>query len=170
MLESTQLFRVRNWNKHYENNRSRCLQKLGWFPMPNRLDNDGYIELVMHPSGPAHLGAWVAILQTASRCRPRGVLIRDNLAPHTPESLSRITRLPPDVISDSMGRLVAIGWLEIVEISQALAEIRQDDAGIRQGDAINTSTKEGKKERRKEGTHGAAISEFLDSSRIPKGF
>ena len=47
------VFRVRNWNKHYENNRSRCLKHLQWLPVPNRMDSDGYLELVLHPSGPA---------------------------------------------------------------------------------------------------------------------
>ena len=164
-----QVYRVKDWNRHYENNRSRVLKNLEWLPVPNRLDNDGYIELVMHPNGPAHLGAWLAILQVASRCKPRGVLIRDSLTPHSPESISRITRIPPDLISDAIGRLTApeIGWLEIVPIQQALAEIRHDDAGIRQGGDVD-HVNERKKERRNERRHTVgAQPDFLEVNGIP---
>jgi hypothetical protein len=161
MLEPNQVYRVTNWNKHYENNRSRCLKKLEWLPVPNRLDNDGYLDLVLHPSGPAHLGCWLTILQVASRCYPRGVLIRDTLAAHDPESLSRITRIPADLVSDAMGRLVSIRWLEIVTRSEAFADIRHDDGSIRHGDATKPSTKEGKNEGMKERTQAKRIGEFL---------
>ena len=53
MLNDNEVLRVKDWNKHYENNRSRVLKKLDWLPIPNRLDNEGYIELICHPSGPA---------------------------------------------------------------------------------------------------------------------
>jgi hypothetical protein len=35
------------------------------------MDGDGYTELVDHDDGAAHLGAWCAIVQIASKCDPR---------------------------------------------------------------------------------------------------
>jgi hypothetical protein len=147
------IYRVRNWDKHYENNRSRVLKKLGWLPIPNRLDNDGYVELVTHPSGPAHFGVWVAILQTASRCNPRGTLVRDNLSHHTVESIARITRMPADLVGDAIARLLSIGWLEVVSDQGDI--IRHDGAMIwHDGDVDHVddqSTKELKELNRTEG-------------------
>ena len=130
----TRLLRVRNWNTHYEINRTRSLKSMLWFPVPNRLDNDGYIELVSHPNGAAHLGAWLSNLQVASRCKPRGTLVRDDSTPHTPASLARLTRIPVAVFDEAIPRLLSIGWLEVVQQDsdsrQLSAEIPQVDAAI----------------------------------------
>lgn len=80
--------------------------------MPNRMDNEGYVSLVSHPNGAAHLGAWTAILQIASRSHPRGLLLRKDGTPHTPDSLALISRLPSDVFAEALPRLFSIGWLE----------------------------------------------------------
>lgn len=74
---SNQLLRVRDWDILYENNRTRHLKATAWVPVPNKHDNDGYTQLVDHEHGTAHFGCWVATLQVASRCHPRGTLVRD---------------------------------------------------------------------------------------------
>ncbi|MBZ5585683.1 MAG: hypothetical protein LAQ30_26485, partial [Acidobacteriia bacterium] len=129
-METATVLRVRNWDTHYENNRTRDYKKLNWVPIPNRMDGDGYTELVDHPNGAAHLGAWVAIVQVASRCTPRGALMRESGQPHNAESLARITRLPVDVFAEATLRLLKIGWLE--EIPQNTATIPQLPATIPQ--------------------------------------
>ncbi len=63
-----EFLRICDWDTLYENNRTRGYKKLNWVPIPNRMDGDGYTELVDHPNGAAHLGAWIAIVQVASRC------------------------------------------------------------------------------------------------------
>jgi len=108
-------YRIRNWSLHFENNRTREIKEMAWVPVPNRMDGDGYTELVDHPEGAAHLGAWLAILQIASKCEERGVLRRDGGQPHDARSLSRISRLPPSVFETALARLVEIGWLESLD-------------------------------------------------------
>jgi hypothetical protein len=61
------LLRVRDWNTLYENSRSREIDRLKWFPVPNDLSADSYVELVAHEDGSAHLGVWIALLMVASR-------------------------------------------------------------------------------------------------------
>jgi hypothetical protein len=123
---SDEFLRVRDWDALYENNRTRGYKKLNWVPVPNKQDGDGYTELVSVPNGAAHLGAWLAILQVASRCDPRGVLQREGHRPHDAASLARMTRLPVEVFEEAIPRLLgSIGWLEIVHGSDV---IRQDAA------------------------------------------
>jgi hypothetical protein len=117
---------VRDWDALYENNRTRGYKRLAWVPIPNRMDGDGYTELVDHENGAAHLGAWIAIVQVASRCEPRGVLMRDGGRPHDAASLARISRLPVEVFREVLPRLLNIGWLAV--LGQNAAEIRQDAA------------------------------------------
>jgi hypothetical protein len=106
------MLRVRDWNKLYENNRTRGLKRMEWVPTPNRMDGDGFTELMEHPDGVAHFGCWNLCLQVASRCYPRGTLVRDDGRPHDPSSLARITRANTRIFEDAIPRLLSIGWLE----------------------------------------------------------
>lgn len=129
------IFAVAAWNDVHENNRTRELKKLDWVPVPNKMDGAGYATLVTHDDGAAHFGAWVAILEIASRCRDRGVLVRGDGRPHDAASLSLISRLPVAVFRDAIPRLVDIGWLAIRNTPHDDATTSQDGAGIPQEDA-----------------------------------
>lgn len=117
--ENTTCLRIKDWDVHFENSVSRKRSSLRWVPIPNKHDGDGYTELVEgHPNGPAHYGAWVTITQVASKCQPRGTLLRDNNQPHDPQSLARKTRMPASLLAEAIERLVdpEIGWLERIDI------------------------------------------------------
>jgi len=124
-MENTpgEVLRVKDWNLLFENNRTRGLKHLDWVPIQNNLDGDGYTELVDHPNGAAHLGAWLAIVQIASRCQTRGMLTRDNGRPHTAESLARISRIPVVIFEEALPRLLRIGWLEITHVTVAIPRV-----------------------------------------------
>ncbi len=113
-MDNTILYRIKDWIKNYENNRTRDLKEMQFVLFPNRMDGDGYTSLLDHPNGAAHLGAWCALVQVASKCTPRGTLIRSNGRPHTPETLSRITRIPATIFEEVLSRLAGeeIGWIE----------------------------------------------------------
>lgn len=113
MVETTAtLLRVHDWERLYENNRSREMKRTNWFPMPNDLSADSYVELLAHSAGAAHLGVWTAVLMVASRAKPRGCLTREDGRPHTTESLARVMRLPEQLVKDAIQRLLEIGLLE----------------------------------------------------------
>lgn len=148
-----QAYRIKDWDKNYENNRTRELKKMAWVPVPNRHDGDGYNALVDHPDGAAHLGAWVAILQIASKCEMRGTLLRDSATPHTAVTIARMSRLPKDIIASAIERLCSadIAWLEVVD-TKTLEEIPQEGAGISQeGASISHPTDYGMEGKGKEG-------------------
>lgn len=130
------LYKIKDWEKHFENNRTRDMKVMSWIPVPNKHDGDGYTVLVDHENGAAHLGCWLAILQVASKCGERGTLLRDGKKPHDSASISRLTRLPRSLIQDALERLTSeeIGWVEVVENNddtekpQEPAETPHDDA------------------------------------------
>jgi len=107
--------RIKDWSQLYENHRTRTLQSMSWVPVPNTMDGDGYTELMDHPNGAAHLGAWLAILQIASKCDPRGTLVRDGSKPHTAYTLARISRIQPAVFEEAIPRLLGVHWLELAK-------------------------------------------------------
>ncbi len=107
----TPLYCIPNWGKQYENNRSRILRKLDWVMVPNAHDGDGYSGLMARADAPILFTAWILLLQVASKCEPRGTLIRSNGEPHTPESLATRTRGAPEWFETALPFLVKIGWL-----------------------------------------------------------
>lgn len=143
-------YRIRDWNKHFENNRTRDLKELRFVIFPNKHDGDGYTELLDHPNGAAHYGAWCALVQVASKgqhpaggcgnpagcCDCRGILLRHGAKPHDSASLARLTRMPAVIFDEVLPRLNQIGWVEIVngqprtksQRTQAHSEITQGGA------------------------------------------
>ena len=107
-------YRIRDWGKHFENHDSRKLKRLDWVSIPNKTDGEGYTALVDHPNAAAHLGAWYAIVEAASKQSTRGQLpagIPPDLGGIS-RSLGRMSRLPSDVFREVIPRLLEIGWLE----------------------------------------------------------
>lgn len=120
-------YRIRDWSKHFENNRSKEYKHLDWVPIPNRMDKLAYLEFVDHPNAAAHLGAWVAMLEIASRSTPRGTFPQG--AAGFSQALAMISRLPAAVFDEVIPRLEKLQWIESSGgISQDAATILQDAA------------------------------------------
>ena len=167
------IYRIVDWEKLYENNRTRELKNLQWVLIPNKQDGDGYTALMDHENGPAHFGAWVAILQIASKCEPRGTLLRGCGKPHTPETIGRMSHLPAGLCRDALDRLTSdeIAWMEVVDESVVysdLGSIPQQGAGL--CDAYQNGTERNRREKnRKESAKSAADKpSFEDEDQIGK--
>jgi hypothetical protein len=126
------LYRVKDWNDLYENNRSRAVKELEWVPVPNRHDGEGYSIVMEHPRAAEIYTAWHLILQVASRCQPRGSLLRPSGTPHTPASLALKTRGKAEWFELALTFLSSqeVGWLEVVEVAekQPIPPQRQETA------------------------------------------
>ena len=161
-------YSIVKWGDLYENNRTRELANLRWVPIPNSHDSDGYNELVDRKNGAALFGAWIAIVQLASRCKVRGTLTRDNGEPHDARSIARITRISQQCVEDALGVCLSeCKWLEINAPQQG-AGIPQDDAprvcalnGM-EGTELNGMEKKGR-ERRAAGVDSFPIPEILNT-------
>ena len=120
-------YRIRDWNKHFENNRTRELKRMEWIPVPNKMDGAGYRELVDHEDGAAHLGAWYALLEISSRQTVRGTIPQESAAERgdipqdlaaTCRCVARISGLRTQVFVQAIPRLLQIGWLEELQPSE----------------------------------------------------
>lgn len=111
------IYRIKNWDRLYENNRSRTVKSLAWVPVPNKHDGEGYCTVMSHPKAAEIFTAWVLMLQVASRCHPRGTLVRDNGTPLTPEALAVRTRGKAEWFAQALEFLAKedIGWIEATE-------------------------------------------------------
>jgi hypothetical protein len=126
------LFKIRDWERCFENNRTREMKRLGWVPVPNRHDGDGFRAVIHHEDGLKMFGAWVLILQVASKCKPRGSLIRDNGLPHTAQTIARMTGSEAGDIYIAMEYLATsdVAWLSVEDFAspQEGATATQEDA------------------------------------------
>ncbi|MEZ6009750.1 MAG: hypothetical protein R3F05_18585 [Planctomycetota bacterium] len=144
------LYAVVAWLETFENNRTRTMKSMRWVPVPNTHDSDEYTWLVDHADGAGHFACWIAALQIASRCDPRGTLVRANGEPHDAASLARVSRLPAPLWASALPRLVQAGLLLAQPVAgQRDAASRQEGAGSAQAPVTHLTKNEGT-----EGTEG----------------
>lgn len=165
------IYSVTDWDTRYENNRSRLVKELGWVPVPNNHDGEAFARLMQRKDAAIVFSSWILILQVASRCDPRGLLVKANGTPHDAESLSLRTRAPIEWFAKSFPILTEYGWIS-----------RKDNQGNdvapgRQLGALDPSTKEGrkegiegKKEGRAVGTAPASSADWLISLRSNRAY
>ena len=123
--------RIVGWGRIYENSESRKLKTLKWVAVPNKMNGEGYTALVDHPDGAAHLGAWLAILEIASSREIRGTLPDgDGTIPGICRSIGRISRLPGKIFEEVVPRLLEMGWIEEIPLSQSVTDMPGDSPEV----------------------------------------
>lgn len=171
------LYSIRNWSSRYENNRTRELKKLDWIPVPNQQDGEGYTLTVTQKDGPQLIGAWLVILQVASRCGERGTLMRDTAKPHDSASIARLTRFPEPLIQRALDWFSSdeMQWIQVVETEVLAENHAQSRTTMRNGDALPAlqclegKGMEGKEENGKEASKEAFLFCSWFETLIPEG-
>lgn len=130
------LYKIRNWGDLFENNRSRTVKDLAWVAIPNRHDGENFSSIMLHPQGAEIFSAWILMLQVASRCQPRGSLLRDAGKPHTARTLSVKTRAPEKWFALAFDYLIAeTDWLDYEDVaSDCQPPVRQVTVPCQAGD------------------------------------
>ncbi len=94
---------------------------MSWVPIPNKHDGDGFRSIMSRKDGLQIFGAWVLLLEVASKCEPRGRLVRSNGQPHTAESIARMTGARESDLAKAIAYLSSpdVAWL-----------VRADDCSV----------------------------------------
>lgn len=127
-----QFYRIKDWQDLYENNRTRELKNMLWIPVPVKLSGDGYCMIMedekgRRKDGPAIFGTFISIIELAASCDPRGDLLKSDKTPHTFDSIGRICRIDPILISKTISFCVDIlKWIEIITIDIDCGNTAQD--------------------------------------------
>lgn len=156
-------YSIRNWNEFYENSRSRTVKDLSWVPVPNKHDGETFAGIMAAENGAEIYSAWILILQVASKCNPRGRLVKDNGTPHDARSLSIKTRAPEKWFSVALQYLAKeTDWLSC-DGDGTLSGSYQAPIAIPSG-SCQLSAEERREGKGIEGKNGA------DKPQRPKGF
>ena len=151
------LYTVTNWSATYENNRSRLVQNLNWVPVPNNHDGEAYGRLISRKDAAVVFASWILILQVASRCNPRGTLIRSNGDPHDSASLAFRTRAPAKWFDDSIPTLIDLGWLDAKPLPEKeLALCYVEGAPQTSGRCVSSVNEQNRTEGKRREQKGAA--------------
>ncbi len=111
-------YRIKWWDEIYETNRTREIKKMKWLALPIKLHGDGY-SMIMEDKkrGAAIFGAWVACVEVAALCDPRGTLVRSTGEPHDASSIGRICRIPSSTILLMLEVVyLKCKWIEIIDL------------------------------------------------------
>ncbi len=137
-------YQILDWDRHFENNRSRKIKHTAWVGMPNKFGG-GYVQLIRdHPNGSAHFGVWCSVVELASRANPprTGVLENGRKVPYTCDILALLTHHGAGLVEEAMGRFCNLGWTkDLGDIPHPGAEKAQEGAGKAQQGAEKTPRK-----------------------------
>lgn len=110
-------YRIRNWSKLYEKAQSRDVKQISWVAIPNSHEGRGFIDLMARTDALEIFGCFVLILQVASKCPTRGLLLRED-GPLTPLDCARICRSARIDIFEKAFQVLSsdpIKWIEKIE-------------------------------------------------------
>ena len=107
-------YAIKDWDRIFENAASRKVERLGWVAIPNRHDSAGYGRLISLDNGPAIYGAWVVMVQVASKMPKRGILANES-GPLDEFDLEARTRIKAKLFRSAIDTLidVKIGWIYV---------------------------------------------------------
>lgn len=126
------VYRIRNWKKIFEKAQTREVHRTSWVAVPNSFEGRGFKRLMSRPDGIAIYGAWILILEIASKCPERGELVRDG-TPLTCEDFALMTGGPVEAFRTAIEVLSApeIGWIEVADGGVDSTSQRVDSASQR---------------------------------------
>ena len=94
------MYKIIDWDVHFENSQSRRYSNVKWVAMPNKR-GFGYTKILKQPNGEAIFGCWCAIVELASTCNPRGEL-QSNGVEYSIEDISDLTGYTKKTIQDTL--------------------------------------------------------------------
>ena len=115
------LYQIKDWNEHFENNKSREREKCSFCCVPNKQDGLGYGSLLSMPDGEAMYGAFVAVVLVCSKHKQRKGWITDNGmhdgCPLTARQLSVKCRFSAETIQKMLDVISSneVGWIVRIE-------------------------------------------------------
>jgi hypothetical protein len=119
------LYQVKDWNDHFENNKSRERDECSFVCVPNKQHGLGFSRIMAEKDGACIYGIWCAILGACSQQKkPREGWLTDDGHPTgtawTPDDLALKFRRPASEIRRAFDFLCSpkIGWLLRLELAE----------------------------------------------------
>ena len=118
---ATMTYQVKDWNEHFENNKSRERKKCSFVCVPNKQDGKGLIEILTLKDGLAIYGVWCLILGLCSKHQERNGYLTENGMPDdcplTARDMALLWRRTEAEINRALDVLAsqAVGWIIVID-------------------------------------------------------
>ena len=129
------LYRVKHWEDHFENNRTRQIECCTHVWVPNKQHGLGFTFILSQPDGACILGIWYLIIEACSLQKlPRqGFLTDTGTSVGRQWNVTTMTlrwRRTPDEIQRALAVLSSedVDWLEVVEVGVSRASVGRQSA------------------------------------------
>ncbi len=125
-------YQIKDWAEHFENNRSRQVEKCSFVCVPNKQSGLGFCRIISEPEGAAIYGIWQMILGACSQQKTRdGWLTSDGHHDGTPWSLQDLAlkfRRPEKEIAMAIEVLTSesVGWIVTHDCRPSDAQVTPD--------------------------------------------
>lgn len=104
-------YRIRNWDKHYENCETKRFKHLRWVPVPNQHDGKYWRRLWTLDRAAEIFAAFILMVELASKMPERGVLADEDGELSTGDMALK-TGAPEDIFVYAIPILCDLKWLE----------------------------------------------------------
>ena len=145
----THYLRIKHWDNLYENSRSRKIENPRWVPIPNKHDGEIYSRIMFEPDGLELFAVWILILQVASKCHPRGRLVRGDGSPLDATAIMMKTRMQPtkkDLVERAISMFLQVAWLEQVKCESGRDVVVSYQVSAPEGKGIEGNRREKKED------------------------
>ncbi len=117
-------YAIKDWSKNFENAQSRKVEDPHWVRVPIH-HGLRYKRLMKAKGGVEAFGVFIALVEIAATCEPRGKLV-DESGPLTVEDLAGQTDIPEPVLKRALEVLIdaKIGW--IVEADSETSQVEPE--------------------------------------------
>lgn len=112
------LYSIRDWDSHFEVAQSKRSERTRWVAIPNKHDGKSFRRLMRMKNGMALYGAWILIVQVASKCPVRGRL-EDDDGPLTAADIADKASADEKIVQAALDACSskAIGWIDFEEVN-----------------------------------------------------
>ena len=120
MDATVDIYKVKDWEKHYEGSKTKTYNNKTTCSMPNK-HGLGYRKLIRSKDGPALFGAWCSLLQILSKHeKPRHGYCTDTGGvhgiPYSFDDLEMMTDIPASLFGSLFLVAESIGWVEVISV------------------------------------------------------
>lgn len=111
-------YRIRDWDIHFERDRTKQWKHLQWVPIPSK-QGAGYRTIMAEENGTAIFGCWIALVEQGSQCTPRGDLLKYDM-----KRLSLLTMISESELSASIKFLTeTLDWVEVIDVGKTNLDV-----------------------------------------------
>jgi hypothetical protein len=111
-------YEIANWEGHYEKSQGRRVKNHTWVAVPNKHDGGGFRRITVQENSTDLFAAWVLIVQVASKCPARGLLVSAEGMAIDAEEMAVKTGFPVRIFSSAFSFFCSerMGWLVRVNL------------------------------------------------------